>query len=221
MKRFAITLNKRYRVMDGKPSIDLMLKSPHQLFDERDPSPFRERDLDDDAARYIVSSFRELSDDGQARLRLYFTGMGEFEQNWDVIPKAIHAHFEYESELKRRELRDTFKQGFISLAIGLTFLFAFTWFSQGVHQTENAGVFRSLLHEWMFIMGWVSMWRPINIFLYEWWPIHSAQRTLSALARIEIEVKNSVAAVPVKSMFEDAPGAVVPDPLPLARLKPS
>ena len=32
----------RYPVIDGKASVELKLRTPRQLFDERDPAPFRD-----------------------------------------------------------------------------------------------------------------------------------------------------------------------------------
>jgi hypothetical protein len=181
----------RYRLVNGQPTIELKLKTPHQLFDERDPSPFRERDLDDEAAQYIVSSYRELPGIGGARLSLYFAKLSEFEGTPQMIRNAIHAYFHYESELKRRELRQIFRQGFFALGIGLLFLFMCIYFSHGgmrgsAQEPEN--FLSSVIHEGLFIMGWVAMWRPISIFLYEWWPIHEAQKTFMRLSNIEIEI---------------------------------
>jgi hypothetical protein len=39
-------------------------------------------------------------------------------------------------------------------------------------------------------MGWVAMWRPISIFLYEWWPIRDALLTYESLGVVDIEVLN-------------------------------
>ncbi len=50
----------RYRTEGGKTCIDIRLKTAHQLFDGRDPAPFRERDLDENAVDYIVGAFEEL-----------------------------------------------------------------------------------------------------------------------------------------------------------------
>lgn len=189
MDSFTPKQKDRYRVIDGKASIDLKLKSPHHLFDERDPAPFRDRDLDDDAVRYIVSSYRDVASASDVKISLYFAGMGEFDGNSDIIRKAIHGYFSFEAELKRRELKETFKQGFISLFIGLTFLLACTGFTHAVPNVENPGIVQSMLHEWMFIMGWVAMWKPISIFLYEWWPIRGALCDLRDLSTIEIEIR--------------------------------
>ena len=151
----------RYRVIGGKPSVELKLKTPRQLFDERDPAPFRERDLDDDAARYIVSSFEELSGqrdvsiggyllgaglmpDRAVKLSLYFESLGELVDNPREIERAIHAFFRFEGEMKRRELHDTFRQGVISLGIGLLFLFICTAFA---HHFQGAqSLWKSMMY---------------------------------------------------------------------------
>ena len=183
----------RYRVLDGKASVELKLRTPHQLFDERDPAPFRERDLDDDAARYILASFRELRDHNDVKLSLYFDSLGKFSDRPEVIEDAIHAFFSFESEMKRRELRDIFRQGIISLIIGVTFLCLCTniavklgvlGLAEGAHENWVG----TMLHEGLFIMGWVAMWRPISIFLYEWWPIQEALTTFKRLGALEVEV---------------------------------
>jgi hypothetical protein len=173
-------------MVEGKPAIILKLKTPNQLFDERDPSPFRERDLDDDAVRYIVSSFHELPRSDGAKIALYFATMANFDAR--VIRNALCSHFEYEAELKRRELRQTFEQGLISLFIGLAFLFACTHGARLLAADPNDPL-RSFAHEGLFIMGWVAMWKPISTFLYEWWPIRAAQKAFLAIAALEIVVR--------------------------------
>lgn len=187
MQNLAPKIKNRYRVVDGKTSIELKLKTPHQLFDERDPAPFRERDLDDDAVRYIVDSYEGISSDAEdIKLSLYFAEMGNFRNEGDVIPKAIRAFFEYEAELRHRELRETFREGLISLMIGLTFLLICSWFSHSSY--AESGLLQTFTKEGLMLMGWVSMWRPINIFLYEWWPIRGDMKTMQELSQVEIEV---------------------------------
>jgi len=50
-----MTTGARYRVEDGRSWIDIRVAQSRQLFDGRDPAPFRERDLDDDAVEYLVA----------------------------------------------------------------------------------------------------------------------------------------------------------------------
>jgi hypothetical protein len=39
------------------------------------------------------------------------------------------------------------------------------------------------------IAGWVAMWRPLEIYLYDWWPVRSDQRLLERLARMKVQLK--------------------------------
>jgi len=50
----------RYRVEGGRSCIDLKVRQSRQLFDTRDPAPFRERDLDADAVEYLLAAAQEI-----------------------------------------------------------------------------------------------------------------------------------------------------------------
>lgn len=43
------------------------------------------------------------------------------------------------------------------------------------------------LEEGLLILGWVMMWRPIDILLFEHWESHLGHATLRRLASIPIE----------------------------------
>jgi len=47
-----------------------------------------------------------------------------------------------------------------------------------------AEVFR----ESLLIGGWVAMWRPLEIFLYDWWPIRAEVRLYDRLAAMPVRV---------------------------------
>ncbi|MGB2676157.1 MAG: hypothetical protein WAN12_03640, partial [Candidatus Acidiferrum sp.] len=56
----------------GHPhTIRLKLREMSQLFNSMDPSPFIEKDLDDDAEEFIVSWAQEFSPDDPIKLRIY------------------------------------------------------------------------------------------------------------------------------------------------------
>lgn len=200
----------RYRVIGGIPSVELKLRTPRQLFDERDPAPFRERDLDDDAVEYIVTSVQELKEQRELRLSLYFESLGEFENNPGDITRAIHQFFRYEADMKRRQLREIFHHGFISLAIGMTFLTLCVWFAHGLNgEGRQLPMWESLMHEGLLLMGWVSMWKPISIFLYEWWPIAEDMSLFKRLSTVDVEI------APLR------PGVVAPAVSPASAIAPA
>ena len=41
----------------------------------------------------------------------------------------------------------------------------------------------------MLIIGWVAMWRPLEIFLYEWVPIRRRCRILAKLSEMPVVVQ--------------------------------
>ena len=55
-----MTTRTRYRVEEGRSCIDLKVRHSRQLFDTRDPAPFRERDLDADAVEYLLAAAEEI-----------------------------------------------------------------------------------------------------------------------------------------------------------------
>jgi len=42
------------------------------------------------------------------------------------------------------------------------------------------------VEEGLIILGWVANWRPIEIFLYDWWPILRRRRLLRRLAVADV-----------------------------------
>src|ERR1035438_10726058 len=56
----------------GQPhTISLKLRDTNQLFNSMDPSPFIEKDLDDDAEEFIVSWAQEFSPSAPIKLRIH------------------------------------------------------------------------------------------------------------------------------------------------------
>jgi hypothetical protein len=39
------------------------------------------------------------------------------------------------------------------------------------------------------IGGWVAMWRPLEVFLYDWWPIRAEGRLLQRLSTIPVGIE--------------------------------
>jgi hypothetical protein len=43
--------------------------------------------------------------------------------------------------------------------------------------------------EGLLILGWVAMWRPVEIFLYDWWPEFGKRRLFDRIAGLQIETR--------------------------------
>jgi hypothetical protein len=49
----------------------------------------------------------------------------------------------------------------------------------------------SVLRESLVIVGWVANWRPIEMFLYDWWPIARRRDLYRRLANAKVVIKVS------------------------------
>ena len=179
-----------YRHDDGVYLIELFLRTPRQIFNSLDPSPFHEKDLDNDAEAYIVEAVEELHVNTPMQLRIYLPPEEVASEQAQDLAEAIHHYFAYRGTTTGRALRSKLQQGRISLVIGLVFLVACLTTRTALHH-YLAGTLRELIDEGLLIIGWVSMWRPVQIFLYDWWPIRYRQRVHEKLSQIEVSLHPS------------------------------
>ena len=167
-------------------NIKVNLHELNQFFNSMDPSPFVEKDLDDDAEEFIVSWAQEFSIDAMVRLQVYLEQWPEKDLT-EVIRQAVHNHFAHRAELTDLGFRHLMKQGRTSLLIGLSFLVACLAISETLLLGE-AGTWAAVLRESLTIAGWVAMWRPMQIYLYDWWPLHQRGQIYAKLSEMQVDV---------------------------------
>jgi hypothetical protein len=167
--------------------IEVFVDRIEQLFNSMDPSPFHERDLDDDAEEFIVSWAQEFPRRDAVSLVVHVNQIPTQPDAQHLVENAVHHYFAYRAKLKRLELRHLLNQGRTSLIIGLAFLAACMLTSQLLRR--QAGTLPIVLREGLIIAGWVAMWRPMEIFLYEWWPLLRKGRLYQKLSRMRVEVR--------------------------------
>ena len=89
------------------------------------------------------------------------------------------------------KLHRLIRRGSISLVIGLAFLGLFFLIGRMLVHFMGENAFTTLLTESLIIGGWVAMWRPLEIFLYDWWPILGERRLYDRISRIQVRVANN------------------------------
>lgn len=105
-----------------------------------------------------------------------------------VVGKAVRDFFARQAMLRRRSLRRLLRRGVITLAIGVAFLVAFFGLSRFIASLLGDEPLPTVLREGSMIVGWVAMWRPIEIFLYDWWPIVGESRLYDRLSRLDVRI---------------------------------
>ena len=168
--------------------IDVHLSELKQLFNAIDPSPFREKDLDPNAEEFIVAWAREAPGDAHLALLVYLDRPAGLPEEPAILRDAIREFFTHRAQATRRRLRQLLRVGRTSLAIGLVFLavsIALGDLLAGLLGGKRMG---EILRESLLIGGWVAMWRPLEIFLYEWWPIRAEARLYDRLAAMPVRI---------------------------------
>lgn len=180
---------ERYKKEDGNIIIEVAVNNLRQLFNERDPSPFHARDLDDEFANYVLSSVQEFPLKAKIKLRILVLNEKNQSIAQSLIQEALRGHFVYESKLIQKQLRKRLKTGRTFLFVGLCVLFACLGVAQFLEsRMSNSPVYR-VISEGFVIIGWVAMWRPIEVVLYDWWPLRELRLYLIKVSSINIEVR--------------------------------
>ncbi len=157
-----------------------------------DPSPFHEKDLDDDAEEFIVGWAQEFPLHDPVSLLVHVNQFAAHLDTQHLVETAVHNYFAYRAKLNRLEFRHLLKQGRTSLVIGLIFLGACLLASEVLPRQEPRSVW-IIARESLTIAGWVAMWQPIRIFLYDWWPVLRLGHLYEKLSRMRVEVRRSAA----------------------------
>ena len=172
--------------------IEIRVREVKQLFNSMDPSPFNERDLDHDADEYIVNWAREYSLNTPLALRVHL-------EEWPaddptpLVTDAVHHYFAYRAGLSDLEFRRIMREGRTSLVIGLVFLAALLIASQ-LLIGRNTAAWAGYVRESLTIAGWVAMWKPMETYLYDWWPVRRRGKVFKKLSTMPVEVVHGKAA---------------------------
>jgi hypothetical protein len=164
--------------------IKVQLREIAQLFNSMDPSPFHDRDLDADAEEFILSWAREVPPEHEVELVIHLETMPSPERAAGV-EQAVKHYFEHRAEMKQREYRQLLRHGRISLLVSLIFLATCLFLSE-LFARFDEGTLARIVKEGFTIAGWVAMWKPLQVYLYDWWPVRSEVRIFQRLARMRV-----------------------------------
>jgi hypothetical protein len=178
--------------MDAPPaanSIEVRIAEISQLFQSLDPFPFRDKDLDKEAEEFIVSWARELPADQPLKIVVHLPEAQASTPEAHELSAALTRYFDYRARGIGLDLRELFRVGRRALVIGVTVLFFSVITGQTVAANVSPHPVGRVVEESLLIFGWVANWRPIEIFLYDWWPIVRRRNLYRRLAAAQVELK--------------------------------
>ena len=165
-------------------TIEIRLQRLAQLFDSLDPAPFYEKALDAAAHRYILDSALEHTPGRPLRLVLYLPHSAEADAHGVV--DAIHHHFRLEAEQAQRRLRRRMRAGRLSLLAGGVLLAVCSLLRSML--PENVGGATGFVGEGLLILGWVALWRPVDVLLFDRWESLDERRWLTQLSTVPVDI---------------------------------
>ena len=86
-------------------------------------------------------------------------------------------------------MKELFRTGRRHLWVGITVLTTCLFSSQLLSNIALAQPFSRIIEESLIIVGWVANWKPIGIFLYEWWPIKRRINLYQRLSDAEVSIQ--------------------------------
>ena len=165
--------------------IEIRVDEIAQLFHTLDPYPFREKDLDREAEEYIVGWARELPGNRPFKIIVHFPDNDLQTKAACELREAFSRYFAGRAAVIQGDLNELFRIGRRSLAIGVPILIACLILAHILAAYFN----ETLVEESFLILGWVANWRPLEIFLYDWWPIAHRRDLYRGLSAATIESK--------------------------------
>lgn len=183
----------RPRKTSAPAIIQLKLRELNQLFNLMDPSPFIDRDLEADAEAFIEEWALEFPVSRPITLVVHVdqvsTAVTGSEDPRQFVETAVRNFFRSKARTAQREMRHLLQIGQISLLIGFSFMALCLTLSELVAKSLPASTMSAWFREGLAVGWWVAMWKPIEIYLYGWWPLLRRLRIFQKMSRLHVELK--------------------------------
>ena len=142
--------------------LSLQVREIAQLFNSMDPTPFLNKDIDPRAEDYIETWASGFAPGSRFHITIHLEQWPTDVDPSEMLNAAIHNHFSYKAERTRSTLKHFLQQGRMSLVIGIVFVSLCLIAADAI---GNLGTHTgtSIARESLTIVGWVAMWRPLQI----------------------------------------------------------
>lgn len=170
-------------------TIEVRLHRLGQLFNTFDPSPFHERDLDDDAEAYIVGWAQELPGRAPVCIVIHLPEEEARKAHDRGLGTALSNYFGDRAGMIDRDMRELFRLGWGYLSIGAPILVLCLVASQVARTWLGGGPLARAVEESLIIVGWVANWKPLETFLYDWWPLQRRRELYRRLEAADVRIE--------------------------------
>ena len=166
--------------------IILRLQHPDQLLIAPGSVFHNKRRLNADAEEYLIEESSIQPHHTYISLQLHLRA-GTADRVQDIT-NAIRQHFAYKKKKSERQLAQTLRLGWRSLLIAIVFLGILASLTFIMVRLLPQGGVTIVLQEILIVLGWVALWRPADLLLYEWRSFKKEVNLFARLEKCEVDV---------------------------------
>ncbi len=160
------------------------------LFNAPEFDPFADRPVYTTGLESAANQIKMTSRRSRHRLVFYLPDEKITPDLEATVRRALDHYCVYKLEEARREVKLLRWEGFEALETGLIFMSICLFISLYISKVQGmAEYLRNFISEGLSIVGWVSMWKPIDIFLYQWWPHWQSRFVYEKLQKAELVIR--------------------------------
>lgn len=178
--------------MAASDAIELRLRDVSQLFNTLDPFPFREKDIDPAAEHFIVGWAQDLPKNKPIEIVVHLQSGTADERTRSDIANALCGWFAAKAKAESNAIRTLFRDGRIAFVIGIV-LMSVCLFAAWKLSDAYGGTLGRIIQESFVIVGWVVLWRPAEMVLYDWVPMVRRRKLYRRLAAAKVSVDTNPA----------------------------
>lgn len=153
--------------MEKTYTIDVNIHTLDSLFSDLDPNPFRRRDLDPRAVHHILQWAGDAPPQLPITLQLHLASDQPSAATEVDVQQAVDNYFEYEAVLIERQHNRNRNRMFKWLGAGIGIMIVLLTIKYFSLRIWPDSYFSTVICEAFVIVGWVSLWVPIERLGYD------------------------------------------------------
>ena len=180
------------RAAPSENRVELILGGIEELFVAPSPSPLENRFETQSGMDRILDQMQAGSTDEVLVIDVIVPASQADRVSDDDMSVAVEGYCDQRARNVRREKDRLERKGRIELLFGLLFLAACLAMSSAVAALVFGPAWlNQFLVEGLIIVGWIALWHPVDMLLFERWPLRTELRQLERIRRASIRVRPS------------------------------
>ncbi|QUH25860.1 hypothetical protein [Serpentinicella alkaliphila] len=143
----------KYDELSNTYLIEVSLDSYDDVYDDWDASPFKKRDIEDEFNDFVVNSSQDIPFNHDIKIVLYLPESKKDEQKEATLISAYKNYYAYALDRLDKRKSILYEKTIFYLLFSVFMLSIGYFFFRG-----TMTIFSNILHEGIFIGGWVFLW---------------------------------------------------------------